>query len=255
MSSELEALQSYVLRELRSNSVRSLHAKLGGKNAEFIDIRTHVITTPEEFYTEWLLGLERRADARGGRQDSTYAPLLERICNDAKVEMYVRTFLMRTFLRHADSLSKKRPSDSEAEVWLGPNNADYGLLVTPRFRNGQWENDKSEIRHFKETYFTIGHVLCTGLVVPGKSKPLNFLGVEAYLAFFENSLVRMAGSQHQDRIAERYVKYVEQSTEPEEIPLLLPEVRYSRDRKHRYRLDFMIVESATMMRVGFELSP
>ncbi len=39
---------------------------------------------------------------------------------------------------------------------------------SPRFANGQCENDKSEIRHFPHRYFSIGHVLATGLVIPGR---------------------------------------------------------------------------------------
>lgn len=254
MSARLVALRPHVMARVGSCSLPSLHAVLGGKNAKFIDIKTRVMTTPEEFYTEWLLGLEKYIDDRGGI-DARYSPLLDLICSDTKVEEYVRTFLMRTFLRHAGSLSKNRPADSEAEVWLGPNNANYGLLVTPRFKNGGWENDKSEIRHFSEPYFTISHVLKTGLVIPSKPKQQRFADIDAYLTFFENTLVRLAASKYQNEIAERYVEHVGRAAEPEKVPLLLPEVRYSRDTKHRYRLDFMVIEPATMMRVGFELSP
>lgn len=129
------------------------------------------------------------------------------------------------------------------------------MLITPRFRKGKWENDKSEIRHFDKPYFSIGHVLKTGLVIPSKPKTMRFGDVDGYLDFFANTIVRAAGSSHQDAIAERYVAHVKKSTAPETIPLLLPEVRYSREKKHKYRLDFMVIEPATMQRVGFELSP
>ena len=82
------------------------------------------------------------------------------------------------------ALYKMRPQVQEAEVWIGENNADYGLLVSPRFANGQWENDKSEIRHFQKRYFSIGHVLATGLVIPGKDAKITFNNVEEYLTFF-----------------------------------------------------------------------
>ena len=152
-----------------------------------------VLTSPDAFYTEWLQGLDEYIDARGG-YDARYSPLAELLCNDRKVEKYVRTFLKCTFLRYADALSRKRPTDSEAEVWLGPNNADYGLLITPRFRNGKWENDKSEIRHFDKPYFSIGHVLKTGLVIPSRPKTKRFDDVDGYLDLFANTIVRAAGS-------------------------------------------------------------
>lgn len=46
-------------------------------------------------------------------------------------------------------------------------------MITPRFKNGNWENDVSEIRHFRQDYFTIGHILETGLVIP-------YLNIEIY---------------------------------------------------------------------------
>jgi hypothetical protein len=254
MTARLEALRPYVMGTLGSVSLSSLHAVLGSKNAKFIEIRTQVLTTPQAFYTEWLVGLEGYIEERGG-YDARYSVLLQLMCTDAKVRRYVRTFLMRTFLRQADALSKKRPTDDEAEIWMGPNHTDYGLLVTPRFSNGQWENDKSEIRHFKHPYFSIGHVLETGLVIPGRKRRQPFHDIDAYLSFFENTLVRLAGSLHQNAVAERYVDHVKKSADPYSVPLLLPEVRYSREKKHQYRLDFMVVEPSSMRRIGFELSP
>ena len=243
------------MREMGTSSPQSLHAVLGSKNANFIDdLKTHVLTSPEDYYGEWLCGL----DAHVARRDDTrYTPLVALMCNDPKVEQYVELFIKRTFLRQADDLSKKRPTDSEAEVWLGQNHASYGLLVTPRFndRDCDWENDKSEIRHFKYPYFTISHVLQTGLVIPGKNKRMNFRDVEHYLQFFEHSLVRSAGSKHQDAVAQRYVEYVGKAKEPGAVPLMLPEVRFSRVKCHQFRLDFMVVEPSMMLRVGFELSP
>lgn len=66
-----------------------------------------------------------------------------------------------------------KPLPSQAAFWIGEKNADYGLLITPRFRDGDWENDKSEIRKLKSDYFTVGHVLESGLVVPGKESIRN----------------------------------------------------------------------------------
>jgi hypothetical protein len=68
-------------------------------------------------------------------------------------------FLKRSYLKHFDELSRVRPHLTESEIWIGQNKADYGLLITPRYVNGVWENDRSEIRHFPKLYWTIGHVL------------------------------------------------------------------------------------------------
>ena len=144
----------------------------------------------------------------------------------------------------------------EAEVWIGQNSANYGLLVAPRFTRGDWENDKSEIRHVKPRYWTIGHVLTTGLVIPGKHKKMKFANVDSYLDFFENVLVRQTKSVYQVDLAERYSECVRASPEPLKVPLLIPELRYAgRDTKHRYRLDFCIIDPISLEKIGFELSP
>jgi hypothetical protein len=128
--------------------------------------------------------------------------------------------------------------------------------VTPRFRNGKWQNDKSEIRHFKPLYFSIGHVLETGLVVPTKDDRITFKDVEQYLKFFEHVLVRSTASSYQKEIAARYCDFVRDADDPLRVPLLIPEYRYEgRLPKHRYRLDFTIINPDTMDKVGFELSP
>lgn len=49
---------------------------------------------------------------------------------------------------------------------------------------GEWENDVSEIRHFKPNYWTIGHVLETGLVVPHSPQRIEFFTIEQYLGIF-----------------------------------------------------------------------
>jgi len=104
------------------------------------------------------------------------------------MQEYLDLFLRRSYLNHYEELYKKRPKVSEAEIWIGGNAADYGLLVVPRFVDGDWEIDKSEIRHFKPRYWSSGHVLKTGLVVPGNEDIMEFSTVDDYLKFFEHVL-------------------------------------------------------------------
>ena len=96
----------------------------------------------------------------------------------------------------------------------------------------------------------------TGLVIPGKDKTMTFTDVDAYLDFFENVLVRHSKSPYQIKLAERYSVYVRASSNPAAVPLLIPELRYEgRAVKHKYRLDFCVVDPVTMQKTGFELSP
>jgi len=93
----------------------------------------------------------------------------------------------------------------KSELWIGQTNANYGLLVSPRFKNSKWENDESEIRAFKQGYWTIGHVMETGLVIPNKNKTFTFSDVDQFLLFFSDTLVRNSGSQYEYELAEHCI--------------------------------------------------
>jgi hypothetical protein len=173
-----------------------------------------------------------------------------------KVLEWLKLFLMRTYLRNYDALSKRRPEVKEAEIWIGQNNATYGIFVAPRFKKGAWENDKSEIRHFKPKYWTIGHILATGFVIPDEDDRITFKDIDQYLSFFRYTLVRNSGSSHEIEIAKLYCNFVRKSAKPEDVPLLIPELRYGgKNVKHEHRLDFTIIDPHTLSKVGFELSP
>ncbi len=181
---------------------------------------------------------------------------LVRQCDSLREFLYL--FLKRTYYNNYDALSKVRPNTNEATIWIGQKNAEYGILVTPRFNtnNGQWENDKSEIRHFSQMYWSIGHILETGLCVPGRNRRHKFSDVDEYLDFFEDVLVRNSGSKYEAKLAEYYSEFVRLHPQPLDIPLLIPEFRYGGlAQKHKYRLDFCIFEPRNMNKIGIELSP
>jgi len=254
MKDRLRVLLPTVLLETGIAGEASLNAIIGGKADEFIDLKNEVITSPEHYASLYLDGFQGSLSTTGFRTgfDDTYD-----LFNKSKAaQEYLLLFLERSYLKHYDELSKRRPTVEEAAIWIGQNSADYGLLVTPRFANGDWENDRSEIRHFKPQYWTIGHVVHTGLVIPGKNKRMSFTAVDDYLDFFENVIVRHSKSKYQIEIAERYSAYVRTASDPLAVPLLIPELRYEgRAVKHKYRLDFCVIDPVTMQKTGFEISP
>ena len=257
MTSTLRGIQAHAQEVLKEESVQALHGRIGGKNAEFIDVKEEVILSPEMYVASWIRGFLRVLDARRPLQpgDSYYEIFLA-FRDDPRVKEYIVTFLKRTYLRNSEALSRVRPSVEQAEIWIGQNLASYGLLVTPRFVNDVWENDKSEIRHFKQDYWTIGHVVETGLVVPGDQDRIRFSDVDAFLTFFKNTLVRAPGSKYEKEIAKRYVAFVRSKPDPLKVPLLIPELRYGGIAgSHKYRLDFTVIDPITLEKVGFELSP
>jgi hypothetical protein len=256
MKDELRTLLPSALAEVHNDDEASLNAFIGSKAEHFIDLKHEVIRSPEEYVSKWLQGLTKQlTDAAQG----TFVWMHDYLNDASKINFrkYCEIFLRRSFLKHYDELSKIRPREDEANYWFGLNNAQHGIFVTPRFNNseGNWENDKSEIRAFPETYWSIGHVLKTGLCYQGENRLYSFSDVESYLSFFYNQ-VRLTQSKYQLDIADRYITYVRASKSPTKIPLLIPELRFNAEKtKHEYRLDFFVINPYTMDKIGFEFSP
>jgi hypothetical protein len=257
LTEELQSLQDEVLEKTQFDTVHSLHGKIGGKFDQFIDIKNEVIVSQEHFISLWLEGYKQDLIKRGYyAENSNLYETYKLLQKHPIFKEYLFIFLKRVYLRNYEALSKKRPVVEEAEIYIGQNNANYGILVTPRFVNGSWENDKSEIRHFKKQYWSIGHILETGFVIPNKNDRMMFKDIPDYLNFFVNVIVRNSGSKYEMEIAELYREYVINHSRPENIPLLIPEFRYEGiDVVHKYRLDFTIIEPNDFNKIGFELSP
>lgn len=255
MKEQLRKLLPTVLKETGFADEASLNAKIGGKADDFIDLKNEVIHSPTDYAAKYLEGFARHR-GKGKFYKNAFDELYDALNGSKAAQQYMMLFLERSYLKHFEELSKHRPSVDEAVIWIGQNAADYGLLVAPRFAKGEWENDKSEIRHFKPKYWSIGHVLETGLVIPGTKKIMAFATVESYLDFFEHVIVRHSKSKYQMDIAARYRKFVLAAPDPLAVPLLIPELRHGgRDAKHKYRLDYCIIDSTTLERIGFEFSP
>ena len=254
MTQELRALFPAVQSETRIRSEASFNGIYGGKFDRYMNTRIDIVNSSEEFKTLYLKGLARESISNG----SAHANLM-RLKESPALRKYLTIFLDRVYYRMFDSLRRTRPdNDENAQIWIGQKNASWGIFITPRFNNSnvQWENDGSEIRFFPQLYWTIGHILHTGLVVPGRDEKYSFKGVDEYLNFFLNVLVRNSGSIHEYNLAKIYCDYVAGQKEQNSIPLLIPEYRYGGIASaHKYRLDFTIISPYTLMKYGFELSP
>ncbi len=258
MTTDLRAKLPQVLKETGFSSEASLNAKIGGKAAEFIDLHHAVILSPDQYVTFYMKGFMAGMTAAGHPYPNSHRENYDRLKSSPAAQEYFMLFLKRSYLKHFEELSRKRPLLAESEIWIGQNKADYGLLITPRYNKSscEWSNDRSEIRHFPKLYWTIGHVLQTGLVVDGDEDPVKFGTVGDYLTFFKNVLVRASGSPYEQGIAKRYIEFVKAAHDPESVPLLIPEYRFEgKSKKHKYRLDFCIIDPFTMQKVGYELSP
>jgi hypothetical protein len=252
---ELREILDDAMYESGKSSELELNAYIGSKNDDFIDLKNEVIGTPDEFISKWLQGMKKGyEEGLGNKFKSMYDMLIDPQCGNFR--KYCNLFLRRSFLKRYDDLSKTRPHQDHASYWFGVNDADFGLFISPRFNKNtdQWENDVSEIRVFNEPYWTIGHILKTGICYPDEDRKKLFNTVDEYLDFFYDQ-IRLTKSTYQKQIAKKYIAFVQSSQTPKSIPLLLPEVKFSPGRKHKYRLDFLVIDPYTMDKIGIELSP
>jgi len=256
-------LQPAVFKELRDVedgkycNEASLNAFIGSKADEYLNLHDAVIRTPTEYVSKWLRGLKKAAATSKITGADPRHPRMHQLITGKypKFKRYVSYFLQSSFLKHYDEHYKTKPKLDESAFWFGNNGDEFGLLVTPRFLNGQWENDKSEIRHFKHPYWTLSHVMETGLCYMSEEKLRTFSELEDYLQFFRD-LVRRTKSKYQLAIADEYIEYVRGHDLPLSVPVLIPELRYDPlKNKHEHRLDFLIVNPWSMEKSGFEFSP
>ena len=248
-----------------SANVQSFHAYIGSHNNKFVDSVRMQFESPEDFIARWLDGLKNRviedaANIRkrrisGGNKQSTEI-LSEIMLGEEFLKEYVYLFLKRNFYRNFNERMRAKPDEPLWQLWFGSGSLVWGLLIAPDLRLGEWTNDKSQMRREPHAYWTIAHVLASGLIAPDSEKPFKFGSLEHFLTFYETVLARVSNSEYERYISKSYLEYIKLAKNPELVPLLIPELRFAgKEKNHKYRLDFCVLNSYTMRMVGFEISP
>lgn len=247
-------------------SLLSFHAQMGSRNNLYVDgVRTKFIDS-KDFIAQWLCGLMKNVERQIG--DGTFGKgrfkgadyYLIQYLKDLSIREYVFTFLTRNFYRNFYRNYKERvrnkPEENLWSLWFGNGNLVWGLVIEPVLRDGCWTNDKSEMRRASYNYWTIGHILSTGLIDPTSDSPIKFRSPEDFLGFYKSVIIRTSNSQYEKEIADRYIEYLRRSDDLIQEPFLIPEFRYTgKDAKHVYRLDYTILNPYVMKMTGFEISP
>jgi hypothetical protein len=264
ITEQLEGMRDEVLEAAEYETVGSFHGAIGGKNNTYTDAIREVFLSPDQFIAEWKEGaLEQAAEwdqkelEKYGRRYQNHAVHdILRLLQIPIVEEYIDLFLERNFYKQHHARVRKKPEDSLWEVWFGPKNQEYGLFITPRYKDDEWENDVSHIRRAPFEYWTIEHVLTSGFVIPGKERRQEFKSLDDIFSFYQNVVIRSAGSVYGTALAEAYEEFVREQSKPEIIPFLIPEFRFEGSTgPHKYRLDFTILSASQQLKVGIELSP
>ncbi len=97
ITEELNEILEEVLEVTGYNDKLSLNAKIGGKHAEFYDVRHEVIDTSEQFVSLWLEGLMNYCNDLWDKELSANYELLKYMQKNKIVMSYVTKFLERTF--------------------------------------------------------------------------------------------------------------------------------------------------------------
>lgn len=262
-SMRAEALERYAPINGRS-SIHQMHAHIGRNNNTFVDSVRMQFHSPGDFIARWLNGLTRllheKRDAivqrRRFRNKKSTEEIVAEMLRDPFLKQYIYLFLERNFYRNFEARVRAKPDDALWQVWFGPGNLVWGLLISPALRFGEWTNDKSQMRRETYAYWTVEHVLETGLIAPETTDPVAFANLGAFLTFYETVLARVSNSVYEQAISKWYIDYIRSHKNPAEIPLLIPELRYAgKEKEHLHRLDFCVLNAHTMSMTGFEISP
>lgn len=266
LDKRISSNQSYVVEvynrlrtnagEADKNGLPSLHATLGGRNRELVEVHYACFANADDYVRKWLLGLEKeyggRTDQKTGEQSYiTLKMLADPICKN-----YILDFLRRTFYRNYEAYTREKPAETLETVWFGDENHCWGLPITPVPRNGIIENDHSEIRKAPFHYWTLRHILSTGLIDQASNGPYYFHNGVNQLLVFLRSFSSYSNSIYEQYFIDQYINYINNSCDQLNEPLLIPEFRYGdNERYHRWRTDFLVLNSYTNSHVAIELSP
>jgi len=242
--------------------VHVLHAHIGKNNNVFVDSVRTQFQSPDDFIARWIQGLnEKLSQLRAaGKKGYNSQPLSEEMVlmclQDDLLGHYTMNFLKRNFYRNFLERIRAKPNEDLWSLWFGASNLVWGLIIAPARRNEEWTNDKSQMRRKAYNYWTVGHILATGLIDPTSKEPVRFGNLDDFCIFYRSVLKRVSNSMYENSICDRYVDYLLRSGNPTEEPFLIPELRYlGKEKRHEYRLDFTVLNSHTSQFIGFEFSP
>lgn len=229
---------------------QSLDAKIGSKDVEFANIKRLSFDTAEQFRNQWLLGLYESTNEE-----------LKSLFRDKYIRNYILLLLERRFLKKRKMYEKIKLREYEREIYLGENNCVFGVFIAPINIDSEWKSYYLKGLKTPYAYLTIGQILNEGILK----------GTINTKSFYEASLISVStrediidiynvfiekASSYERKFIEEYIKMLHHEEKWEEIPLLLPEVRFDGiDFKHKYRIDFMIINMISGKRIGIELSP
>lgn len=169
------------------------------------------------------------------------------IWKNQTLKEYMILFLEYNFYNQLNERLIVKPDRKLYEIHMGKNRTAgkkniRSLYITPRFREGRWENDESEIRRVKFVFYTIGHLLSTGLVMH-TDEGMELIKRKCFEDWIEIFYPTNELEKDEIQFVECYLEYVRKNKDRiDKIPLLIPQFRfYGLEEKHKYRADFLLL--------------
>jgi hypothetical protein len=269
LSAEILKNQESVFRKMSKILGKQINAYnfngvFGSKNNTYVDSVRSQFLDFDSFFASWLKGLndtfeQEQKDFRRFHSvmDWNYRSSFRtvRLLKEKEIYEQVKIFLERNFYKHIDQRIRIKPDESLWSIWFGYK-LTFGLLIAPVKRGDNWTNDKSEIRKVTYEYWTIGHILNTGLIDPESDEVVSFNTINDFYIFYKSIIKRLSNSSYEQEIYVYYINYLKSSKSINDEPFLIPEFRYrGLLMKHEHRLDLTILNPHTKEFTGFEISP
>lgn len=255
-----------------TKSIQGFHGAIGYGNDKFAKIKISQFNNSQEYIMAWLQGYQQNLRERKIEESKTgisYPPkALDLLFHNESFISYLLLYLQRNFYIHYKERTRKKVSEFNYVVHFGDNNHLKSLYVSPyktkqniaTTSGSNWQNKMSEVLKVDFEYFSIGHLLKTGIVV-NKNKLETFNSFDDVLSFYENlyEIAHPANERPFIRLYIDYIKEVKARKDTQQLldtPLLIPEFRYKEDAiRHEYRIDFLIINCTQDEYYGIDLSP
>jgi len=245
----------------KETTIHQFHGDIGGKNRIFADTIQNTFPSPEQFFSEWLEGFlkHRKKEILEGKAAGSSKKIAGYLRDD-KILYYIKIFLKRNFYKNYKARTRTKAPEYMWSVYLGDNPNCWEINLSPVIEEDTIRVDRSEMIRALYNFWTVGHLLSTGIIDhdKGKVRVRRFRDIEDYRNFMIDVFRKRSRSQYEKIFIDEYFDYLKTLNDQTlfDTPLLIPEYRYGDPKDiHSKRLDFVILNPYTMDFVGFELSP
>lgn len=258
----LLAMQKDMIREYKNfvpydindkKLIQSFEATIGSKAPLYADIRNLRYFSAEEYRNTWFEGLIS--------QTKKYDNIRKLMRNEI-LRIYAILFIERSFLNNKEKYQKEKIKKNECEIFLGNNNKVFGIFIAPRQApDNEWYSYDVKKLKVKYNYLTLGQLVSEGILEghireDGKfnAQLIKITNFDDIRKFYDN--FKKSGSPFEPAFIDEYIKYAISCTDWKNVPILLPEVRWNKKFiKHKYRVDYLIINYVNQNRLAIELSP